>query len=551
MDDLCMNCMNEIGDVKQCPYCGYHTDSPQMAPYLPTKTIIGTRYMVGKLKDYNGDGATYIGFDTERKIPIYVREFLPDAISARKVGDTFLSPLAGCDVLYDETKDEFLELWRKIARMRGLSAIMPVLDIIEYNNTAYVISEYIENVSLREYLLRSQTGYISWEKARVLFMPVLSTLGTMHSSGVIHGGISPSTLVVCKDGKLRLTGFSIPSVRSARGEIPAQIFPGYAAIEQYGGKENQGPWTDIYAFAAVLYRALIGSTPLEATSRISNDKLMVPAKFAEQIPAYVINALINALQILPDDRTKTIEQFRAELSASPVAASAQEAQELRREPRREPEPPKEKTPRNNSVDSKKIALIAFLACLGVGIIILGAYFVITLKPFSSIGTTTTESVEMVEVPNFVGSSYARIESEAVFKERFNIIVTEGYSSTVESGYIVSQDVTAGTQVAKGSTINIVVSKGIEYITLPDLKGLQYTEVQQRLTTLGFTCKEVIKTNDGSHTAGEVISFVPAAGQQYAKGELIYVQVWGDPPTTEATTAATTTTTTKSILSGLF
>lgn len=546
MDELCMNCMNEIGDVKQCPYCGYHTDSPQMAPYLPTKSVIGTRYMVGKLLDYNGDGATYMGFDKERKIPVTIREFLPDAISTRKVGDTFLSPLAGCDVLFLEAKDEFLDLWRKIARMRGLSAIQPVLDIIEYNNTAYTISEFVENVSLREYLLRSQTGYIPWEKARVLFMPVLSTLGTMHSSGVVHGGISPSTLIVCKDGKLRLTGFSISRVRSARGEIPSQLFPGYAAIEQYGGKESQGPWTDIYAFAAVLYRTLIGSTPLEATSRITNDKLMVPAKFAEQIPAYVINALINALQIIPDDRTRTVEQLRAELSASPVAASAQEAQELRREPRKEPVAPRrEPVKKDNSVDAKKIALIAFLACLGAGIIILGAYFLVTQKPFSKEQNTQSVSAEMVQVPNFVGSSYSRIESESIFKERFNIIVAEAFSSDVEAGYIISQDVAKGSQVEKGSTINIVVSKGIEYITLPDLKGLQYDDVEARLKELGFTCKKVEKKNDGTHSANEVESFVPEAGKQYAKGELIYVQTWGEPPTTEAPE------TTKGILGGIF
>lgn len=511
-----------------------------MAPYLPTKTIIGTRYLVGKLRDYNGDGATYMGFDLERKSPVLIREYLPDAISTRRVGDTYLSPLTGCDMLFAQAKSEFTDMWRKIAHLRNASAVFTVLDMIEFNNTVYVVTEYIENVSLREYLLRSQTGYISWDKARVLFMPVLSTLAALHSAGVVHGGISPSNLIVCKDGKLRITGFSIRRVRTSRGEIPAQLFPGYAAIEQYSNGENQGPWTDIYGFAAVLYRTLIGSTPLEATSRVSNDRLMVPAKFAEEIPAYVINALINALQILPDDRTKNIEQFRAELSASPMATNSHQAQELRS---KSSQTASEYVSSSSSsgTDFRKNAIIAFLAVLLVGLIAIGVYYVASQNKTQPQDETSSSSevAEVIEVPNFVGASFQRIENESAFKDRFNINFIEEFSSEVEAGYVISQDVEAGTKVPKGSTINVVVSKGIEYIDLPDLKGLPYSDVKQRLESLGFECKKVEKSNDGSHIEDEVVSFVPEPGKQYARGELIYVQVWGAAPTTtEPSTEAT-------------
>ena len=171
--------------------------------------------------------------------------------------------------------------------MRGLTALISAFDIVEDYGTAYAIFEHIEGITLRDYLLQSKNGYISWEQARSMFMPVLSTLGTLHTAGIIHRGISPSTLIIGNDNKVRITGFSIGQARTARGDITAQLFPGYAAIEQYGFEGRQGPWTDIYAFAAVLYRSLIGSTPIEATSRVTNDKMMIPGKFAEQIPAYV------------------------------------------------------------------------------------------------------------------------------------------------------------------------------------------------------------------------------------------------------------------------
>ena len=544
-----MNCMNEIGSAKQCPYCGFHNDSPQLAPYLPTKTVIGTRYLVGKLRDYNGDGATYMGFDMERQTPVLIREYLPDAISTRRVGDTLLSPLTGCDMLFAKAKEEFVDLWRKIAHLRNASAVFDVLDIIDFNNTIYVITEYVEYVSLREYLLRSQTGYISWDKARVLFMPVLSTLSALHSAGVVHGGISPSNLVVCKDGKLRIIGFSIQRVRTARGQIPAQLFPGYAAIEQYSNGSNQGSWTDVYGFAAVLYRTLIGSTPLEATSRVSNDRLMVPAKFAEEIPAYVINALINALQILPDDRTKNVEQFRAELSASPMATNSLQAQELRNKPSSQTgdydieRKLQSYSGSSSSSDSKKTAIIAFLAVLLVGLIIIGIVYVVKnngeKKTEKTETTSSVVSQELVEVPDFTARTKTGIDSEGVFQDRFNIQYIEVYSSDVEQGYIVSQDVKAGEKVPKGTKITLEVSIGVEILTIPDLTGLPYDEALKRLNEMGFECRKVEKANDGSHTEGDVFDLVPGAGEQCEKGELVYIQVWGAPPTTAAPVEDTT------------
>ena len=223
-DHLCMSCMREIGDENQCPYCGFHADSPQLAPYLPLRTVVAERYLAGKLLDYNGDGATYMGWDLEMNAPVTIREFLPDSIAERRE-DLTLVPMAGCEITYRDCYQSFLELWRKLARMRGLSALILVFDIVEDHGTAYAISEYMEGVSLREYLLRSPSGYLSWEQARILFMPVLSTLGTLHSAGIIHRGISPTTLIVGKNGKMRITGFSIWQARTARGRSHADDAP--------------------------------------------------------------------------------------------------------------------------------------------------------------------------------------------------------------------------------------------------------------------------------------------------------------------------------------
>lgn len=535
-DHLCMSCMREIGDENQCPYCGFHADSPQLAPYLPLRTVVAERYLAGKLLDYNGDGATYMGWDLEMNAPVTIREFLPDSIAERRE-DLTLAPMAGCEITYRDCYQSFLELWRKLARMRGLSALILVFDIVEDHGTAYAISEYMEGVSLREYLLRSPSGYLSWEQTRILLMPVLSTLGTLHSAGIIHRGISPTTLIVGKNGKMRITGFSIWQARTARGDLTAQLFPGYAAIEQYGFEGQQGPWTDIYAFSAVLYRTLIGSTPLEATSRVTNDRLMVPGKFAEQLPAYVINALMNGLQILPEDRTRTVDQLRAELSAAPGTSTAAIAYAGK-----EDAPYQESVPsgRKKSASGSKTALIAGLASIAACLVLFAVLSLTVWREdigmFFTGGASTQASSnapELVKVPDFRGLNYNNIKSNTDYTNAFFFETEYQDSDTQGKDVVLSQNIAYGTEVPKGSTIKLVLSSGNEEITLPDFKGQNYATVKLKLEEMGFQCRAIVEINDDSERAGKVAEMLTTPEKGYKKGTVIYVKVWGEVETKEA------------------
>lgn len=580
-ENLCMNCMREIGDAKQCPHCRFITSSPQLPPFLPHRTIVGGRYLLGNVITANGDGATYISFDLERRAVVTVREFLPDTLITRTPESSVLNVKPGKENLYASCLTEFLDMWRKLARMRGLSALVLVIDIVEENNTAYAVCEHVPGtISLRDYLLSGTTGYISWEEARMMFMPVLSTLSTLHSAGIIHRGISPNTLFVTPDRKIRIGGFSIPECRNVNSGIAAEIFAGYAPVEQFGVQAPSGPWTDIYAFAAVLYRALIGSTPIDSTVRMNSDRMMIPAKFAEQIPAYVINALINALQIMPEDRTKTVDQFRAELSASPTDAMAAdyERQVVTRQvaasnaprrpatqngntrtpaqnaPARKPaakpgtstggtpaKRPAKKSAAAQAAENKRIALISGGIAAAVAIIIFIILCFTVLKDDIGFGSgadtpTTTSAAqadETVEVPNFVGRTYDSISSQKTYRDNFEFEVTEEYNAEVKKGYVISQDVAAESSVNKGAKIKLVVSLGVEQITMINVVGNTYEEAEAKLTEAGFKCEKIDKTNNGSNTSGTVASASLQADKQYDKGTVVKLQVWKDPENTTA------------------
>ncbi|MCR5484361.1 MAG: PASTA domain-containing protein [Clostridiales bacterium] len=571
-DNLCMSCMREIGNEKQCPYCGFKTDSLQLYPYLPIRTVVKNRYIIGKLLEYNGEGATYIAWDIAERRPVTVREFFPDTIAVRREDYIHVAPKLGCEVSFRECSQSFWEMWGKLTKLRGLSALIFALDVFEDHGTVCSVSEYIEGMTLREYLLGSKTGYIKWEKARQLFMPVLSTLGTLHTNGIIHRGISPVTLIIGKDGKMRISGFCIPQARTARGEINAQLFPGYAAVEQYGFKGQQGPWTDIYSFGAVLYRALIGSDPIEATTRVINDKLMVPGRFAEQLPAYVINGLVNALQIMPEDRTRTVEQLRAEITASPTAAAAEEKYAAsrrtaeRKNPSYQPARQSEQRPPQQPQKSQKsgmVSLKALLICVLIGFVVFvivsftvlpDEYNVFSRLFDSSSEEETTEmynASETYQVPNFKDKSYNDVIYSEYYKTRFSFKAEYVYDDEVEMGYIISQSIEPESIVKAGTEITLTVSKGVEKITLPNVVGYSYDSAYRILTERGFKVSKTEKTNDGYHLAGEVSDMSKTPDVQYSKGEEVVLLVFGeieteapvtDPPTTTTTTTAPETTT---------
>lgn len=588
-ENLCMNCMKEIGNSEQCPHCHFHNDSLQLPPHLPMRTMIGQRYLVGAVQTSNGDGTTYIGYDTVEMTPVTIREFLPDSITKRSQDSNDLIVADGHEAEYNTLRSSFIDLWSKLVKMRGLSALISVNTIIEENNTAYAIAEHVEGAqSVRDYLLSTKNGYISWDTARVMFMPVLSTLATLHSAGIIHRGISPSTLYVYPDHKVRIAGFSIPECRTVNGGLTTEVFPGYSPVELLGVQSAAGPWTDIYSFAAVLYRALIGKAPIDAMVRMQDDKMMIPAKFADQLPDYVINGLVNALQVLPEDRTRSIDRFRAELSSSQVAEFASEyeeeekarkrqkfaqnaqgnnniedtqvigavpngsdpnmrfniphqesgpaeqndyvQEEPRPEPAKQPRPKKQRTS-SGSGNAKTVLLTVAIVVLAAALIFLILYFGVFgggNGRNSRIGDATTQSIEdgRVLVPQFVGQNYEDLGSD-VFSN-FNIIAKYVDSDSGEDGTILSQSISAYKQVPKGTTITLTISRGQGQITMISVNGETAEQARASLEQLGFNVQVVTKLNNGGNTSGTVASADLTPGQQYSRGTTVTLQVWGEP-----------------------
>lgn len=541
LDNLCANCWEELTEGSVCAECGYDNDTQNDSVYLKTKTVIAGQYVIGNIIKIESDSVTYSGYDGQLDKPILIREFFPKGIASRFDDSDELHVRQKYVNDFARYKKSFYNLWTTMQKLHNLSAVVPVYDLAEANGTYYAIIEKTESVPLREYLLRNEEGYILWDTARLMFMPVLTTIEALHSNGIVHGSITPDNLVLCRDGKVHLAPFPITEASDQSTAMEFTENDGYTALEQYNNKHRICAATDIYSFSACIYRALVGSNPPSAVSREANDKLMIPNTIAEKIPMHVIKALVNGLQIYPEKRVKTVEDFRELLDAAPAvkAKAAVEQEDIYQKGAKGGYPEYNES----NGDKKRKAVVAILIILIVAAIAAAVYVV----QFSGLidngknNTTTTQPVKTYQVPNFSGVGYTQsdIENNGAWNEQFKFTFQGEYSADTEEGIIFKQSVAAGETVDQGSEIILTVSKGIQTQTVPDVRGLALDEATKQLEDLGFKVSTVEVYNDGTHVANTVKNAdasAPAAGTLAAVGEEVILQVYGEAEPTTAPAA---------------
>lgn len=589
---LCMVCLSETDENGICPDCRNNTEIVQAPPLLPLKTILSQRYLIAKMQKQNAEGVSYSAYDIKLGKKVTVREFFPYNLANRDPDTVTVVPKKTSEHVYKQYLDNFIALWSKLSRLKGLSALITVTSVFEANSTAYAVYDESERITLRDWLLSTKEGYISWDKARLLFMPVLSTLGTLHTSGVFHRGINPSSFIFSADGKLKITDFCTEPVRSVASAVDCELFDGYTPLEQYSCNETAGAESDIYSFCCVLYRALIGTTPIDARTRALNDQMMIPAKFAEVLPVYVINGLINGMEIKRTDRTENVEQLRSDLSASPrvMAASAvvnnnkqpitataasptansatpQQTQNKVGTPSVSENlsvnatkkinplimPISQDTPTANTGTQTKTATTSprpNVSNTGINsdkgnkkkrnvLIALGSGFAVLMVTGIIILVSSLVGRPLVGgyiVPQFIGENISQIDLASV-SDVLNIELLQSYSTQYPANCIMQQSISQGTRVSKDTTVTLTVSLGPKVVTIPDVTNLPYSEATKVLTGMGLICKIQNYISADSSLYGQIYEIVPSVGSYVNQGDTVLIVIYAPPSNEEQTTSS--------------
>ncbi|MBR4626154.1 MAG: PASTA domain-containing protein [Ruminococcus sp.] len=317
---ICYKCMRKLEQGQTvCPSCGYNENTPSDPMYIAPGTVLRDRYLIGVLLEYNGEGATYAGYDISTECRVLIREYMPINLCTRVKDKPTISVNYNNLAKYKAFMTEFTELNKSLARLRNDSNINPVLDMFAENNTTYTVFENIEGVKMLDYL-KENAGELSWEQVSRLFPPLFTTIGRLHNAGIIHRAISPETVYITAKGELRLSGFCISPVRTADAGLEYELFKGYAAPEQYSASTDsrQGSWTDVYGICALIYRALTGCMPSDSTSRQGHDDLCEPAMLNSRIPHNVSKVIMDGMNLNVRDRIQTITELVTRLFEQPA-----------------------------------------------------------------------------------------------------------------------------------------------------------------------------------------------------------------------------------------
>lgn len=510
---LCMGCMQEIGNNKICPDCGFDTTEKQHAPFLPYGTVLSNRYIVGAGIDTNGESTRYLSFDKQTGDVVIICEFLPIGLFVREENTTEIKINYENRLVYNKLKDDFTNYYRVISELRDLSAVMNVYNIFEENNTVYVVEENEELIPFEEYVERSN-GSLEWDFARPLFMPVISALEALHKRGVGHYAVAPKNMYITSSGKIKISGFSTENERKRGTQLKSQLFSGAAAPEQYDDNFPLDDITDIYGFCSTLFYALTGHLPKNAAERRKDSRLLMSTTTVKRLPPHVVSALANGLQVDRENRITDFDELRSQLSVAHTAKAIQE--EISRTASMNLS--KNEKARKSKNDMSNTSVVIISAAITILVLGIAGVFLLTQNPLAGVfGQNTGDVIESTvstewtgaTVPNYVGMTFEGAQNSAEADSKITILknYTDEYSDKVKEGTIISQNPPAGSKVLQEDEIliSVTLSKGTQMRELPRVEGSSLDEAASNIASKGFVATAEYTYSD-KFAEGRVIGY---------------------------------------------
>lgn len=481
MNKRCLNCMREYGEAYEvCPHCGFIEGTPSAQHYyLSPGEILNRKYIVGTVENSGGFGIVYRAWDASTERLVAIKEYFPLHLVSRNPGERKA-------VLYSSKNED--DFWRGIRRylteaqnMAEFSQpdIVTVYDYFKENDTAYIVMEYLDGLSLRDYM-EKKGGVLPCEEACAVMGHVLEALCEVHSHGIIHRDISPDNIFLCSEGRVKLIDFGAANLASGTREIrySTVVKEGYVPPEQYQTRGRQGPYTDLYAVGACLYHLVTGIKPQASLDRAMQDELVEPKALRPDIPEALNRTILQALSLEPEARFQSAKEFLYALRSEREA----DAPELpgKKMPKKEVERPektkgktrekvREEQPPKKS--RRKSRLLPVLASLFVALLLCGGLFygithhtrLVDLGYEGEIFFYVPESQEdyYAQIVNDYGIDHdSTITVRAVADADYKKTVQEHFSSEEAVGLFVSDDFSEG-ELSEAENIERYVAEKLE------------------------------------------------------------------------------------------
>ena len=452
-------------------------------------------------------------------------------------------------ILRDEFLDneEFLHRFRNEFRAISLlnhPNIVQVYDVSFTNRIQCIVMEYIEGISLKEYI--EQEKVIRWKEAVHFTIQILRGLQHAHDRGIVHRDIKPQNIMLLSDGTIKITDFGIArfSRSSTNNTITTKAIGSvhYISPEQASGA-NTDARTDLYSIGVLLFEMLTGKLPFEADSPVSVAILQIqstptlPTSLNPSIPKGLEEIIMKAMQKDVSKRYQSaaemlrdIDSFKKDpsivfeyryLETETVEERVQkEFSKQNKQGVSDDMKRRKNTQKEEEYERKPLPLVPVMFGIAMAFLIACSVFVVMLfvknKPF--------EVKEDVVVPDLLGMEYENIEKKNLYFEDFKIVLeSSDYNSEYEEGEIYHQSPSANTVLKKGATIKIKVSMGENVIIVKDYTNRDSSDVFRELNKEGIQYEEMTAFSNDI-PSGNVIRTEPAASEEFSTDEIMIVYV---------------------------
>ena len=470
------------------------------------------RYEIKEIIGVGGMAVVYKAFDNQENRVVAVKILKEEFIS----------------------NEEFVRRFKnesKAIAMLSHPNIVKVYDVSFGDLIQYIVMEYIDGITLKEYIERE--GSLRWKDAVHFTIQILKGLQHAHDKGIVHRDVKPQNIMVLPDGTIKVTDFGIARfARSEQRTITDKAIGSvhYISPEQARG-ERTDEKTDIYSVGVILYEMLTGRLPFQAESAVSvaimqlQREPQLPTEINGSIPLGLEQITMHAMQKNPERRYQSASEMLCDLGAfrkdpsitfdysyfvddSPTkfVPNSFDYDSVRIPEEDEPEETKEK---NNMIP----ILAGIAATLVIAIIVLAAIFV--PKLFS-------KSNSEISCPKFVGQLYDDIKANKEYTDSFKFETEWQANNEFEYGYVFEQSKAEGQKVKKGATITLYISKGESTKKVPDVYGLTESAAVSKLKAEGFKpTVEAMPSDDVEE--GKVIKTEPQRTQ--VVGENLDIKIY--------------------------
>ena len=360
----CIHCMEPLPESATiCAHCHFdYADRQENPSHLP-HTVLAGKYLVGQAIGQGGFGITYIGLDLNLQIKVAIKEYFPMGFASRTAtSDRSVIPNTERDAaFFSHGREKFIKEAQVLAKLNTCTAIVHVRDYFQEHGTAYIVMDFVEGKTLLNHI-RESNGKMSFIETYQLLAPLMEQLSTVHKLGIIHRDISPDNIIITADGRPILLDFGAARAFQNDGQkhtFSVNLKHGFAPVEQYSGRSEQGPATDEYALCATIYACICGKKPPHSLDiSLGEDKLIPPSGQGADIGMEQEKVLLKGMATVAKERYPSIQALREAFEACSEKTPVEKK-------------PSQKAPSEKNVDEhrhnrrfgRKWVLPAALACV--------------------------------------------------------------------------------------------------------------------------------------------------------------------------------------------